>query len=120
MTGTKTLERGGLLLLLGEPGVRLVGSEQDALELIGFCLGNDIDRLLLRTDNLDPAFFDLSSGLAGMVLQKFRTYRLRVVLLVPAEIAGHGRFAEMAREENRSPDLRVYADEEEALAWLSS
>jgi hypothetical protein len=33
---------------------------------------------VLYSENLPPAFFDLSSGVAGAILQKLRNYKIRL------------------------------------------
>jgi hypothetical protein len=101
------------------PGDGLLSSEQDALDLVAACGEAETDRLLLSESCLAPAFFDLRSGLAGVVLLKFSTYRIRAAAVVPAEVANAGRFGEMVYETNRGSQFRVYTNRVEALAWLA-
>jgi hypothetical protein len=41
----------------------------------------DFDRIILHEDNITPDFFDLKTGIAGEVLQKFSNYRLRLAIV---------------------------------------
>jgi len=60
----------------------IVSSEQDALDImanIGYLY--DSSRIILHKGNLHDDFFELSSGLAGGILQKFSNYRVQLVVL---------------------------------------
>lgn len=74
---------------------------------------------LLHPANLPAAFFDLSTGVAGEFLQKWRNYRIRVALLCPpGSVAVSSRFPEMVAEEARKGYFRVFETREPAVAWL--
>jgi len=60
----------------------VVSSEQEALDImanIGYLY--DSSKIILHKENLHEAFFDLSSGLAGGILQKFSNYRVQLVVV---------------------------------------
>lgn len=90
----------------------------DALDIVGGCTNPSLNRVLLRADDLSPAFFDLSTGLAGAVLLKFSNYRLKVALVLTPNQIPAGRFAEFAGETRRNREFRIWLDEESALGWL--
>ena len=86
--------------------------------VVGAALG--VHGLILTEADVAPEFFDLRSGLAGEVFQKFTNYRVHVVLVIP-EAAAHGeRFAELAFEHRHHPLIRFVATEPEARAWLDT
>jgi len=58
-----------------------VVAEQDALDLLGESWQSQAGLLVVPASRLDGRFFDLSSGLAGAVLQKFVNYRMQVAIL---------------------------------------
>jgi hypothetical protein len=87
------------------------------VDLIGLCGEQNADYLLLRPVNLPELFFDLKSGLAGMILQKFMNYHLKVALVVPAERI-KGRFKELALEASGSQHFHIFPEVETALDWL--
>lgn len=95
-----------------------IANEKDALDLVALCGENETDKLLLDGDCLDPAFFDLKSGLAGEVLLKLSNYRIRAALIMPQERVVTGRFAEFVLETNRGDQFRVYDQYEDAAKWL--
>lgn len=65
-------------------------------------------------------FLDLSSGEAGIVLQKFRTYGVRVALVCPhGSVRFSSRFPELMAEENRLPCFRSFGSVEAAREWLA-
>ena len=69
--------------------------------------------------NLPAAFFDLSSGIAGEYLQKWRNYRIRVAVLAPpGSITPSSRFPEMVAEEARRGHFRIFETREPAVEWL--
>jgi hypothetical protein len=74
---------------------------------------------LLHPANLPASFWDLSSGVAGEYLQKWRNYRIRVAVLAPpGSIGPSSRFPEMVAEESRKGYFRLFETREPAVAWL--
>lgn len=92
--------------------------QQDALDLVAACGENCIDSLLLHEGNLTPAFFNLKTGLAGEILQKFINYSIKVALVLDLQQVGEGRFKEMLIDNGRSRHFRVFSERNEAEQWL--
>lgn len=63
-----------------DPTGPVVGTVQDALDLIGAAL-LDAEVVAVPVSRLDEKFFSLSSGVAGEVMQKFVNYRLRLAIV---------------------------------------
>ena len=100
-------------------GVRLMRSVDDASLVIETCYSNGVDSALLYAENLTENFFDLSSGEAGAILQKLRTYRIRIaVVCSPGSVRMSSRFGEMAEEEARVGYFRLFESEQAAREWL--
>ncbi len=59
----------------------LIKDVQDTLDLLANVGVHDCHKIILRENNLAPAFFDLRSGLAGEVLQKFSTYNIQLAII---------------------------------------
>jgi hypothetical protein len=75
--------------------------------------------LLLDETQLGARFFDLRSGLAGEVLQKFTNYRVRLAIIV-ADANAHGsRFAELVREHRTHNAVRFFSTTQLARQWLA-
>jgi hypothetical protein len=94
-------------------------TEQDWKLVAEACFSARTHDALLHLANLPPAFFDLSSGLAGEYLQKWRNYRIRVAVLAPPDArAMSSRFGEMLAEESGKGYFRLFEAREPAVAWL--
>jgi hypothetical protein len=94
-------------------------SAADWKQVVEACAAARTSDALLHPANLPPAFFDLSSGIAGEYLQKWRNYRIRVAVLAPpGSIAASSRFPEMVAEEARKGYFRIFETREPAVEWL--
>ncbi|MDR6568975.1 protein of unknown function [Chitinophaga ginsengisegetis] len=59
----------------------LIQTPDEALQLIMDLHYQDFDKMIIREKNITPAFFDLKTGVAGEILQKFSNYRSRLVII---------------------------------------
>ncbi|PTY35793.1 hypothetical protein BGP77_00220 [Saccharospirillum sp. MSK14-1] len=91
---------------------------QLASDLIGRAMEHGY--LLLDETELPAEFFNLSTGLAGEVMQKFVNYQLPLAIVVRAPSDHGDRFAELVHEHQRHPMIRFFADAESANVWLDS
>lgn len=96
----------------------VIDDENAALDLVALCGENEVNTLLLYTENLVPDFFDLKTGIAGRILLKFSNYSIKVATVIPPEVANHGRFYEMVLETNRGNEFRVFSNHADALQWI--
>ena len=88
----------------------------DAHGIVTACLETDTQAVLLN--ELPADFMDLSSGLAGEVLHKLSTYRLRMAAVLPSSVAGSEYFQSFVREANRGELARFFQTRDEAVSWL--
>lgn len=95
----------------------LVGRPDDVSALLEACFAIGAAGVVLYPKNLPEGFFDLSSGVAGAVLQKMRQYGVRVAVVAGADLFS-SRFGEMESEERKSGWFGVFASRDEARAWL--
>jgi len=96
----------------------IISEEQDALDLAALCGENGTDRLLVGSENLDDRFYNLKTGLAGAVLQKFSNYRILFAAVVaPDKLTG--RFGELALEAGKGKSLRFFTGKNDAERWIS-
>ena len=113
------VEEGGMRVVEGVPGRPFLVSGDDASRVVEACLSNGVYAALLYADNLPSAFFDLSSGQAGAVLQKLRNYRVRLaVVCLPGSVQFSSRFGEMVAEERRQRYFGLFETRQAALEWL--
>ena len=104
------------ILIAADCGISITSSD-DIADAVGNSLGRG---LILAEDDLGPAFFDLRTGLAGEVIQKFVNYRTRVAIIVAAPDTYGERFAELAREHAMHPLVRFVRSIDEARAWMNA
>jgi hypothetical protein len=76
--------------------------------------------LVLDEKDLSADFFDLGTGFAGTVLQKFVTYRTRLAVIVRDPSSYGSRFSEMAHEHRTHPAVRFFGSEQQARQWLAN
>jgi hypothetical protein len=71
---------GTVLAEVYDEGV-IIHKTQDALDLMAECNYLGANKIILHEMNLLPAFFDLKTGIAGEILQKFSTYDNRLAII---------------------------------------
>ena len=113
------VEKHGYKYVEGMATEQFIQREEDAVTLVGVCGEYSAERLILYAGNLSESFFDLRSGLAGAVLQKFVNYRVKVALVIPSDLV-QGRFKEYILEANRGNQFRAFHERDEAEIWLTS
>jgi hypothetical protein len=117
---TLTEESGGRFIE-GPPDSQLMRTIEDATLVVEACFSNKIKAALLYAPNLTQRFFDLSSGEAGAILQKLRTYRIRLaVVCMPGSVRFSSRFDKMVAEERSGPHFRLFESVQTARDWLSN
>ena len=110
------LKRKNRIIVHADPDF-ILGSEEEALDIAAFCWENDTSSLLITSYNLPEEFYNLRTGLAGNVLQKFSTYRIKLAAVIPGDKIS-GKFIEMAIESNRGNNFRIFNNKSEAEEWL--
>jgi hypothetical protein len=120
-SGRTVVEDAGLRIVEGPPGQAFMRTVDDATLVLEACFAAGVDSTVLYAPNLTARFFDLSSGEAGAVLQKLRTYRIRLAVVCPeGSVRLSSRFGEMADEEKRGGYFGVFESVEAAWEWLKS
>lgn len=95
-----------------------LSTEQDAVDLVALCGEHAIDFLMLHGEALSEDFFNLRTGVAGRMMQKFITYSVKTAVVIPDPSVNKGRFKEMVTESNRSNQFGVFESREDAESWL--
>lgn len=54
---------------------------QDALEIIANCNYQGAENIIVQEQHLDKTFFDLKTGVAGDILQKFSNYHSKLAIV---------------------------------------
>jgi hypothetical protein len=95
----------------------VISQEQDALDIVGKLYGKD-RLLLLHQGNLDPKFFDLSTKLAGDVLQKFAQYQVKTAFVIDYKSIKSEVFKDLIYEASGLDEYRFFENKQDAVAWL--
>lgn len=59
----------------------VIRNAQDALDLMVNCGYQGARKIIIHGKNLIPDFFDLKTGIAGEILQKFSTYDVQLAIV---------------------------------------
>ena len=94
-----------------------IGSVDDIPDALNASI--DSGGLILDESQIAPEFFDLRTGFAGEVLQRFTNYRARLAIVVANPDAYGSRFGELAFEHRTHRVVRFFVSEQQARQWLS-
>src|SRR5262249_19079882 len=111
------MNEGRRILIASDSGIS-IRSFKDIPDAIAACLGSA--GLILTEDDLAQEFFDLRSGLAGELFQKFMNYKMRLAIVLPDCDAYGERFSELAYEHRSHSMIRFVRSKDEAETWLSA
>lgn len=95
-----------------------IRTEQDAIDLISACFEYNTNLSLIQAQSLTDDFFQLRTGLAGSVLQKFVNYNVKVAVVLTDQQKIKGKFKEFITEANKGNSFRVFSSKEEAENWF--
>ncbi len=97
-----------------------LGSDRDASDVLSEAFSTDATVVVIPVERLDPAFFELRSGLAGGFFQKMQNYERRLVVLgdISAQTAASKSLHDFVYETNRHGNHLFVPDRESLLARL--
>ncbi|QIP15316.1 DUF4180 domain-containing protein [Spirosoma aureum] len=98
----------------------VVKTTDDGLDLLGNLYYQDFDRIIIHEENITPDFFDLKSGIAGEMLQKFSTYRVRLAVVGDFAKYPGKSIKDFIIESNRTRQINFVNSTAEALSRLSA
>ncbi|TGY44058.1 DUF4180 domain-containing protein [Clostridium sartagoforme] len=104
-------------IILNNNGTK-ISSEQDMLDIIGFCFESGVNSVAIDGNILSDEFYDLKTKILGMSLQKFINYNIRLAIIINEEKLLSDRFKELKLELNKGGNIRVCHSIEEAEIWL--
>lgn len=116
------LEVAGRRILLCAPAGARLQQSGDANDFLAEAWGQEVDMLAIPVERLGEGFFDLRSGLAGEVGQKFANYRMPLVVIgdLTQWIAKSRAFRDYVREANAGSGLWFVADQAELIERVSA
>jgi ABC-type branched-subunit amino acid transport system substrate-binding protein len=82
--------------------------------------GTGCSRMVVGKKDINPAFFDLSTKIAGIVFQKFVTYQMRLAVVGDFSSGCSSSLRPFILESNKEKGIYFTDDEEKAMNWLIS
>jgi hypothetical protein len=86
-------------------------------DAVGKCYG--AEGLILTESDVSPEFFNLRTGLAGELFQKFTNYEIRLAIVLKDAGAYGERISELVYEHRNHSLIRFFDSVVEAREWLS-
>ena len=115
-----TINEDGVQIAVVESDEVLISDVQSALDFMATVqYETGSDRIALNKSAVREEFFDLSTKLAGDILQKFVTYQVRLAIVGDFSVYTSKSLQSFIYESNRGRSVYFAADQEQALKWLS-
>jgi hypothetical protein len=95
-----------------------INDTQDVVDLMGELWEHDCRLIIIGKDHFNKDFFDLRSGLAGDILQKFSNYKLKLVITGDLSEYKSINFQKFVRECNQGNLIHFLPDIETALSGI--
>jgi len=97
-----------------------IKTAEDGLDLLGNLYYQDVDSVILHAKNITPAFFDLTTGIAGELLQKFSNYRMRLAIIGDFSHYTGKSINDFIFESNKAGHINFVGSLADALRTLSN
>lgn len=97
----------------------IIFETEDALDIMASASYMGSGSIILYEKNINPEFFDLKSGLAGDILQKFSTYGVSLAIIGDFTTYSSKSLNDFIRESNRYGHVNFTATYEEAIKALA-
>ena len=92
---------------------------EDGLDLLGNVYYQGYDKLILHQKNITPDFFDLKTGMAGEVLQKFAQYRMPLAIVGDFSNVSSTSLKDFIYESNQGKHVNFLGTTAEAVVRLA-
>lgn len=97
----------------------IIHSPEEAFDIMINCSYQGADSIVLYEQNICAGFFDLKTGIAGEILQKFSTYRVRLAIVGEFSKYNSKSLNDFIYESNKRKLVNFVRDTETALSVLS-
>lgn len=98
----------------------LINNAADGLDLLGNLYYHDVAAIVLYEQHITPEFFDLKTGIAGEILQKFSNYRMRLAIVGDFSKYTSKSIHDFIYESNKGRQINFVGSQSEALNVLSA
>jgi hypothetical protein len=97
----------------------VINNIDDGIDLMGNLYYQGFESIVIHEENISPDFFDLKTGIAGEILQKFSTYRVRLAIVGDFSKYTSKSFNDFMYESNKARHVNFVRTTAEALEILS-
>ncbi|MBC9798255.1 DUF4180 domain-containing protein [Sinomicrobium weinanense] len=91
-----------------------IKNAQDALDIMMNSMYQGAENIMIREKHLIPSFFDLKTGVAGEILQKFSNYNAKLAIIGNFENISSKSLRDFIRESNRTGRINFVNTPEDA------
>lgn len=102
------------------PGSVFIETAEQGTDLLGTIYYSGFDKVVLHASCLTADFFNLKTGVAGEILQKFSTYRVRLVIVGNFSQYTSKSIRDFIYESNNGRQVNFLNSVEEALIALQN
>lgn len=97
----------GTSVMLCAPEGLPIADATNATDVIGEALGERVELVAIPAERLATEFFDLKTGIAGEIAQKFVNYRIRLAIIgdISDRLNASGSLSSWVAESNRGTEL---------------
>lgn len=104
--------------VLEESGI-IMNELEDTIDLLGNAYYMGAENILLKKEQISSDFFDLKTGFAGEVLQKFSNYRMKLAIVGDFSGFTSKSLRDFIKESNRNGHINFVSTRDEAMKVLN-
>jgi hypothetical protein len=97
----------------------VINEIEDSVDLIGNLYYQGFDKAIIYEKNISPMFFDLSTKMAGEILQKFSNYRIRLAIVGNFSSYKSKSLADFIFESNKHGQIIFVNSKTEAFEYFN-
>lgn len=112
-------EKGNSKVAVIESSEVLINEPQDALDLMATIMHlYECNKMVISESSITKNFFDLKTGIAGEILQKFSNYQTKLAIVGDFSIYNSKSLKDFIFESNKGNQVFFLSNEEEAINRL--
>lgn len=98
----------------------IINHAEDGLDLLGDIYYQGFDKIIIREKNITPSFFDLKTGIAGEILQKFSNFRVQLAIVGDFSKYKSKSLSDFIYESNKGSLVNFVSSCDDAINILSN
>lgn len=97
----------------------LIHTPEEGLQIMVDLYYQDFDKVILHEENITPDFFELKTGIAGEILQKYTNYKVRLAIVGDFAKYPGKSIKDFIYESNKGKQVNFVSDLSTAISKLS-